>query len=125
MSKEYRKRPKALHKKNIKKYFVLPVCILILNIIEEIIVYKSRVIENEYLKTACILFFFIVGVAIISLALSPLFEKILSSAYFGSRKHAGYLGEFLTLVVTLCVLYIAYYYAYAKGAEYLLPVSWR
>ena len=128
MSKEYRKRPKALHKRNINKFFVLPVCLLLLNAVEEVLVYKSDFITNDYLRTAYILSLFIVGIACISFLFSPLLVKFLSSAYFGGRKHAGYLGEFLILGITLGVLYYIYYrlYVYGEGsAKYLLPPSWR
>jgi len=128
MPKEYRKRPKMLHKKNIKKYFVLPVCLLLLNAIEEVLVYKSDFISNDYLRTAYILALFIIGIASISFIFSPLIVKMLSSAYFGGRKHAGYIGEFLILGAVIGGLYYIYYrlYVYEGGSpEYLLPPGWR
>lgn len=128
MSKAYRKRPKALHKRNIHKYFVLPVCLLLLNAVEEVLIYKSDFIVNDYVRTAYILAIFIIGIACISFIFSPMIVKLLSSAYFSSRRHAGYFGEFLVLSITLAGLYYIYYrlYVYAEGSpKYLLPPAWR
>lgn len=125
MAQKHRKRPKPLHKRNIKKYFVLPVCILVINIVEEILVYKSNFIADDYLRTAFILLLFIVGIAGVSFLVSPLIVKLLSSVYFKGRKHAGYAGELIILAVTLGGLYYLYFLIYIYGPEYLLPSAWR
>ena len=125
MAKTYRKRPKPLHKKNVRKYFILPTCLLVLNAIEEICVYKSGFISNPYLRTAFVLLLFVAGTAAVSFILAPAIEKVVSAAYFHGRKHAGYLGEFLILAVVAGGLYVVYFVLYIHGPQYLLPPAWR
>ena len=125
MAKDYRKRPKALHKRNIKKYFILPTCLLILNAIEEVGVYKSAVVTNPYLRTAVVLVMFIAGTALVSFVLAPVIEKMIARMYFSGRKHAGYLGEFFIVFSVILGLYVIYFLLYIRGPEYLLPPSWR
>jgi len=125
MSKKHRKRPKALHKRKIKKYFILPTCLLVLNALEEIFVYKSEVIDNDYLRTGVVLLLFIIGTAAVSFLLAPVIERLLSKAYFSGRKHAGYVGEFLILSGVVLALYTLYFVLYVQGPEYLLPPAWR
>jgi hypothetical protein len=125
MAKTHRKRPKPLHKRNIRKYFILPTCLLLLNAIEEICVYKSEFISNPYLRTAFVLLLFVVGISTVSFLLAPAIEKIITAAYFRGRKHAGYFGEFLILAVVIGGLYFIYFLLYIHGPEYLLPRAWR
>lgn len=104
-----------------EKYIILPFCLLSLNAIEEIVVYKSESISNPYMRVLTLLILFTVGISFVAFIFSPLLSKVLKSIHQISKKEEGVIGE-VTLVFCLwLILFFVYFAIYIMGPETLLP----
>jgi hypothetical protein len=117
---------KVKSRRNIRKYLILPTCMLVLNIVEEVFCYKSQMISNLYLRTALLMVMFLCGFGLVWLVIAPIVSRSLEVAYFGGKKHGDARG-ILVLAVVYGVLFYAYYLLYSApgGAANLLPAAWR
>ncbi len=115
-----RKRPHT-----IRKYIILPCCLLAINIFEEVLFYKAQMVGNPYWRTALIIGVFFVIVSIGAFILAPFTEALLQHIYKTSKKEAGLIGETLFLLAVASAFYFLYYMVYIHGPESLLPPAWH
>ncbi len=112
--------------KHTKNLFILPVCLLVLNAIEEVAVYKlGREIVNPHIFTGALILMFTAGFALVGDQLAPYLQKLVDHGRKGSRRHGGKTGMFLFYLAVALGLYFAYYTIYVHGPEKLLPIQWR
>jgi len=120
-------RRKIHYKRNIRRYVILPTCLLVLNVVEEVVCYKAQVIGNPYLRAGILMLMFFCGFGLVGLVFAPLLTRSLEQVYFGGRKHGGYLGELIVLAALYGGLFYVYYLMYGapSGVENLLPIAWH
>lgn len=111
----------VVKKRGFRKYIVLPTCLLMLNVIEEVLVYKTELIDNDYIRTGVLLSLFLFGFSMVSFVVSPLAENWLQRAYFAGRRIAGIFGILCIITGILIGVYFSYYTIYTHGPKSLLP----
>jgi len=114
-------------KKNtvIRNYFVLPCCLLLLNLCVGLVGYKAKVLEDPFLQTLAVMAMVLFGGSVVGFFLAPAIETLVGTAHRGSKRGFGVLGEAAFLAVLAVVVFWLYYRMYILGPEYLLPPEWR
>ena len=115
-----RKRPHT-----IRKYIILPCCLLVINVFEEVFFYKAAMVANPFWRTALIIGVFFIIVSIGAFILAPFIDTLLQRIYKTSKKQAGLFGEVLFLLAVAAVFYFLYYMVYVYGPQSLLPPAWH
>ncbi len=115
--------------KNTKNYLILPACLLWLNVIEEVIVYKAQnypaIATNPYLLTLVIILLFAIGFALVGNVIAPYFQSLFEQAHKGSKKHGGDMGIIIFYVITAGLTFFVYFRIYTMGPQMILPPGWR
>jgi hypothetical protein len=109
----------------LERYYVLPCCLLLLNLCNEIIAYKARLIHDGLLRTIFIMGFVLFGASLVAFAIAPGLVWIVQSLRRTSRSNAGHAGEALFLIGLGALIFWLYYRNYLLGTEYILPAAWR
>jgi hypothetical protein len=114
-------------KKNtlVRNYFVLPCCLLLLNLCVGLVGYKARMIEDPLLQTAAVIAMVLFGGSLVAFVLAPAIETLVGTLRRGSRRGMGELGEIAFLVGLGALVFWLYYRMYIRGPEFLLPAAWR
>ena len=114
-------------KKNsvVRNYFVLPCCLLLLNLCVGLVSYKARVLGDPLLQVAAIMAMVLFGGSLVGFVMSPAIEVLVGSLHRGSRRRWGELGEIIFLAALGALVFWLYYRMYILGPEYLLPAGWR
>ena len=111
--------------RSLKKYVIFPCCLLIFGAVEEVVVYKSSVIANDYLRVAGMMFFYAFGIALIAFVLTPMLERLVLRMHAASKFGAGRAGEYAFVLLLLVGVYFLWYRIILFGPETLLPPTWR
>ena len=82
----------------LERYYVLPCCLLLLNLCNEIIAYKARLIDDGLLRTLFIMGMVLFGSSVVAFAIAPGLVWVVQSLRRTSRTHGGGIGEALFLV---------------------------
>jgi hypothetical protein len=109
----------------VRNYFVLPCCILLLNLCVGLVGYKAKLIDDPLLQTAAIMGMVLFGGSLVGLFMAPAIAVVVGSLHRGSRQRWGGLGEAAFLLVLGVVVFWLYYRMYIMGPQYLLPPAWR
>lgn len=109
----------------LEKYYVLPCCLLLLNLANEIIAYKARLIEDGLLRTLFIMGMVLFGASLVAFAIAPAIIWCVQSLRRTSRSAAGGAGELLFLVVLGGLIFWLYYRNYLIGTEAIVPTVWH
>jgi len=108
--------------KSVRVFFILPLCLLIMNVVQSLAVYKmERSIMNKYLFAGAMLLMYAVGFTIVGKLFSPWLETLVEKMHFGSKKSGGGFGLFCFYGLAISGLYAVYYFLYVKGPQSLLP----
>jgi len=108
----------------VRNYFVLPCCLLLLNLCVGLVGYKARMIEDPLLQTAAVIAMVLFGSSLVGFVLAPAIEALVGSLRRGSRS-MGQMGEVVFLLVVGIGVFWLYYRMYIMGPEYLVPSAWR
>ncbi len=104
-------------------------CLLLLNAIEEIAVYKLQGIKGltKLQLTAILVVMFAVGFTLVGDFIAPKAQKILEKGHKSSKRNAGLIGTTIFYSIILAFIFFIYYMIYTdgNGPETLLPQSWR
>ncbi|MGC9452122.1 MAG: hypothetical protein ACP5I4_11815 [Oceanipulchritudo sp.] len=111
--------------RQLKKYVIFPCILLIFGAVEEVVVYKSDVIANEYLRVAAMMFFYAFGIALLAYSFTPMVERTILRMHAVSRVGWGRPGEILFVLFLLAAVYFLWYRILIRGPESLLPLEWR
>jgi hypothetical protein len=109
----------------LERYYVLPCCLLLLNLCNEIIAYKARLIDDGLLRTLFIMGFVLFGASLVAFAIAPGLIWTVQSLRRTSRSNAGQVGESFFLLGLGAVIFWLYYRNYLMGTEHILPAMWR
>ena len=109
----------------LERFYVLPCCLLLLNLGNEIIGYKARLIHDGFLRTLSIMGFVLFGSSLVAFAIAPGVIWIVQSLRRTSRTHAGGAGEVAFLCALGGLIFWLYYRNYILGTEAILPPVWR
>lgn len=108
----------------VRAYYVLPCCLLLLNLCNNLVSYKADMIAEPWVRVLVIMALVLFGSSIVAFAVAPALEALVRALHQGSRNEAGTLGEIVFLVVLGAVVFWLYYQYYVHGAEALLPREW-
>ncbi|HEX2854704.1 MAG TPA: hypothetical protein VHO24_15845 [Opitutaceae bacterium] len=109
----------------VQNYYVLPCCLLLLNLCIEIVSYKVKVLDDLMLRTAAIMGMVLFGASLVSFVVAPAIGVLVTTIHRSSRRGAGQLGEILFLVFLGLVVFWLYYRIYNLGPQSVLPAAWH
>lgn len=109
----------------LERYYVLPCCLLLLNLCNEIAAYKTKLIADGLLRTLSIMGLVLFGSSLVAFAIAPGIIWSVQSLRRTSRTTGGGLGEVCFLFLLGALIFWLYYRNYILGTEYILPASWR
>lgn len=108
----------------LERYYVLPSCLLLLNLCNEIIAYKAKLIGDDFLRTLFIMGMVLFGASLVAFAVAPGIVWTVQSLRRTSRSTAGSLGEVAFLLGLGGLIFWLYYRNYIHGTEAILPAAW-
>jgi len=106
----------------IRKWVILPCCLLVFGVVEELLYYKAEMVPDPYLRTALNMFLFVAGVSLIAYVLVPAIERVVGQVHRTMRRSSGFTGEVLIVGLLLMGVYWLWYALFVHGPESLLPV---
>lgn len=109
----------------LRTYYVLPCCLLLLNLANSLISYKAELIGNPLLRTAVVMALVLGGASLVALVLAPGIQRTINTLQRGSRRRGGRLGEVLFLLLLGAGVFWCYYQLSTRGPSALLPIGWR
>ncbi len=104
---------------------IVPCCILLLNLVNTIISYKSQLIHDGILRTLFIMGMVLFGGSVVSMLAAPAIESLVNTLHFSSKRRGGRTGELIFMAVLALLVFWLYYRAYIMGPGYILPPGWR
>jgi cytochrome c biogenesis protein CcdA len=111
--------------RSIKKYVIFPCCLLVFGALEEVVVYKSDLITNDYLRVAALMVFYAFGISLLAFSVTPFVEKLILQLHAVTKVSSGRFGEYLFVLLLLAGVYFLWYQILVHGPESLLPEQWR
>lgn len=109
----------------VERHFVLPSCLLLLNLANEIIAYKARLIDDVHLRTLAIMALVLFGASLVAFGVAPGLVWSIQSLRRTSRTAAGSLGEIVFLCALGGLIFWLYYRNYVLGTAAIVPPPWR
>ena len=109
----------------VRNYYVLPCCLLLLNLCIELVSYKARMIDDKLLRTAAIMGMVLFGGSLVGFVVAPAIGVVVGALHRGSRRRWGEFGEGFFLLALGVVVFWLYYRVYIVGPESVLPAGWR
>ncbi len=109
----------------VRNYYVLPCCLLLLNLCVELVSYKARMIDDLMLRTAAIMGMVLFGASFVTLLLAPAISALVGTLHRTSRQNWGGLGEVFFLLALGALIFWLYYRIYIIGPESVLPAEWH
>ena len=109
----------------LERYYVLPCCLLLLNLGNEIIAYKAKLIDDAILRTLFIMAFVLFGASLVAFAVAPGVIWVVQTMRRTSRSNAGSVGEAVFLLSLGALVFWLYYRNYLLGTSAILPAVWR
>ncbi|WP_438479647.1 hypothetical protein [Oleiharenicola lentus] len=105
----------------LERYYVLPCCLLLLNLCNEIVAYKGRLITDGLLRTLFIMGMVLFGGSLVAFAIAPGIGWVVQSLRKTSRSNAGGMGDVIFLFMLGGLVFWLYYRNYLLGTEYIVP----
>lgn len=109
---------------SVRNYYVLPCCLLLLNLCVEVVSYKARMIHDVLLRTAAIMGMVLFGSSLVALLMAPAVGLCVDVLHRGSRQR-GELAELFFLLLLGALVFWLYYRVYILGPESVLPAAWH
>jgi len=109
----------------VKNYYVLPCCLLLLNLANSLVGYKAEMIDEPFLRTLAVIFIVIIGSSLVAFVLAPAIGMAVGWLQRHSRRSGGRLGETIFLLVLGAGVFWCYYRLCNHGPASLLPAGWR
>jgi hypothetical protein len=109
----------------VRNYYVLPCCLLLLNLCIELVSYKAKMIDDVMLRTAAIMGMVLFGGALVGFAAAPAISVLVATLHRNSRARFGILGEAFFLLLLGAIVFWLYYRIYILGPASVLPADWR
>ena len=109
----------------VRNYYVLPCCLLLLNLCIELVSYKAKMIDDVLLRTATIMAMVLFGGALVGFVAAPAISAIVGTLHRSSRARMGAIGEALFLLLLGTLVFWLYYRVYVLGPASVLPYAWQ
>lgn len=109
----------------VRNYYVLPCCLLLLNLVNSLIGYKAEQIEEPFLRATVVILLVVCGSSLVAFAVAPAIAAIVRGLQRGSSRGGGRAGELAFLLVLGAVVFWLYYRLCNHGPASLLPAEWR
>jgi hypothetical protein len=109
----------------LERYYVLPCCLLLLNLCNEIIAYKARLIHDGFLRTLFIMGMVLFGSSLVAFAIAPGLIWTVQSLRRTSRSTVGGAGDIFFLAGLGALIFWLYYRNYLLGTQAILPAMWH
>ena len=109
----------------VRNYYVLPCCLLLLNLCVELVSYKARMIDDVMLRTGAIMGMVLFGASLVAYLVAPAISFLIGTLHRTSRQNAGGLGEVFFLLLLGVLVFWLYYRIYILGPESVLPTEWH
>src|ERR1051325_3002702 len=93
----------------VRNYYVLPCCLLLLNLCVELVSYKAKMIDDVLLRTAAIMGMVIFGGSLVAFLVAPAISLVVGTLHRGSRQNWGGLGELFFLLLLGALVFWLYY----------------
>ena len=91
--------------RSLKKFIIFPCCLLVFGALEEVVVYKSDLISNDYIRVAAMMFFYAFGISLLAFSVTPIVEKFILQLHAAARIGTGRLGEYFFVLLLLAGVY--------------------
>jgi hypothetical protein len=111
--------------KVVHQYYILPCCLLLLNLVNAVIGYKAGVIADPFLRTIVVILFVLFGSSVTAFVVAPGLATVVRGLRSSSRRQAGELGEVIFVVALGVVVFWLYYRLSLHGAVAIVPPMWR
>ena len=108
----------------VRNYFILPSCLLLLNLANSIISYKSEMIYDHVLRVAVIMGMVLFGSSVVAFLIAPALESVVRGLHRSSRQNAGVFGEVIFMSILGLAIFWLYYQVYIHGPASILPAEW-
>ncbi len=108
-----------------RKWFILPGSLLVLSVLNAVLTYKLKVIDDVYLRVLAILLMSAFGYGLVGLIVAPIITNALDQLRRTSKRQMGMLGEWTCLAFIGLALYGLFFVIHIHGPEKLLPAAWR
>ena len=109
----------------VRNYYVLPCCLLLLNLCVELVSYKAKMIDDVLIRTAAIMGMVLFGGALVGFVAAPAITAVVGTLHRNSRARFGALGEAFFLLLLGAIVFWLYYRVYVIGPGSILPAEWR
>jgi len=109
----------------VRNYYVLPCCLLLLNLCIELASYKAKMIDDVLLRTGAIMGMVLFGGSLVAFLVAPAISLFVGSLHRTSRESWGGLGELFFLLALGVLVFWLYYRVYILGPESVLPIHWQ
>lgn len=110
---------------NVRIYYVLPCCLLLLNLVNAVVSYQAERILDPWLRTTVVIGLVLFGSSLVAFFVAPALETFVRWLQRTSRAQAGGAGEACFLVGLGAVVFWLYYLMVNHGIGSLLPAGWR
>jgi hypothetical protein len=111
--------------KAVKNFYVLPCCLLLLNLVNSIVSYKAGVIDDPFLRTTVVMLLVLFGSSLAAFVVAPALTGAVRLLHQSSRRNAGELGEILFILVLGGFVFWLYYRMSLYGVASIVPPAWR
>ena len=105
----------------LERYYVLPCCLLLLNLCNAIISYKAQLIHDGFLRTLFIMGMVLFGSSLVAFAIAPGIVWSVQTLRKTSRTTGGGIGDALFLIGLGALIFWLYYRNYQLGTESIVP----
>jgi hypothetical protein len=109
----------------VRAYYILPCCLLLLNLVNNLVAYKADMIADPFLRVGVIIALVLFGGSLVAFAIAPGLQALVRALHRGSKHGAGRLGEMMFLVALGVLVFWLYHRMYIAGPESLLPAALR
>jgi len=109
----------------VRNYYVLPCCLLLLNLCVGVVSYKAQLIADHFLRTLAIIGMVLFGGTLVGFVVTPAIGWAVNALHHRSRRTAGMVGEVLFLIALGAFVFWLYYRMYIMGPWAILPPGWR
>lgn len=109
----------------VRVYYVLPCCLLLLNLVNSVIGYQAERIGDPWLRTAAVMGLVLFGGSLVAFFIAPGIEALVRWLQRTSRAKAGGLGEACFLVAMGAGVFWLYFLLCNEGVGAMLPAGWR
>ena len=108
----------------VRNYFVLPSCLLLLNLVNSIVSYKAAMIYDPVVRIAAIMLMILGGSSIVAFLVAPGIQAVVGRMHRTSRQSAGVFGEVIFMAILGVAIFWLYYQVYIHGPASILPAEW-